>query len=128
VEYYKNGMRHGPLRVHYQEGQLKREADYQYGKLMTSREYYIDGTLRMEEDYGDAREYKDGRETGIGKVYSREGVIKYEWYFVNSDPVAYRKSYDRNSRLTAELYYDQDGNLVQPKAEIITNNVPAGAN
>ena len=116
VEYYRGGVRNGPARVNYKDGSLKYEANYQYGKLMARKEYYYDGNVKMEEDYTDAREYDDGREVGIGKVYSRDGMVKYEWYIVNSDPVGYHKSYDRKGRLTAAIYYDQDGNVVEPQA------------
>lgn len=127
VEYYRNGARNGPARVNYKDGSLKQEADYQYGKLMTRKEYFHDGTLKMAEDYTDAREYDDGRDVGIGKVYSRDGRVKYEWHIVNSDPVGYHKSYDHKGKLTAAIYYDEDGNLAQPKAEAAVSGIPPGA-
>ena len=127
VEYYRGGVRNGPARTNYRDGPLKYEIKYQYGKVMTRREYFYDGILKMEEDYTDARDYDDSREVGIGKLYTRDGRVKYEWYIVNSDPVGYRKSYDRKGRLTAAIYYDQDGNLVQPKTGVTVNSVPPEA-
>jgi len=127
VEYYRNGARNGPARVNYRGGSLKLEANYQYGKLMTKKEYFHDGALKMTEDYTDAREYDDDREVGIGKVYTRDGRVKYEWFIINSDPIGYHKFYDSKGRLTATVYYDQDGNLVQPKTGVTGSNAPLEA-
>lgn len=115
AEYYQNNLRHGPGRTNYKDGQLKSESNYQHGKLITRKEYYIDGVLKMEEDYSDAREFMDKRGTGIGKTYWRDGTIKFEWYMVNSDPVGYNKSYNIKGSLTSAVYFDEFGNEKSPK-------------
>lgn len=115
VEIYKNGILHGPARTNYKSGQTKTEAEYEFGKLKKRKEYYSDGTLKMEEDYSDAREYTDGREVGTGKVFSRDGVIKYEWKMTLSDPIGFQKSYDRYGHLRAEVYYNERGEKVSTK-------------
>ena len=114
VEYYRDGLRNGPMRVNYKDGALKQEAYFVYGKLMTNKEFYTDGTLKMDEDYNDARDYRDGREVGDGKVYARDGKVKYEWHLTNSDPVGFHKSYDRQGRLTSAVHYDQFGQIIEP--------------
>lgn len=126
VEYYRGGLRHGSARVNNKDGSLKAESTYQYGKLMTRKEYYSDGILGMEEDYTDAREYDDGREVGAGKVYYRDGMVQFEWYLTNSDPKGYHRSYDRKGGITGVIYFDKDGNEVESKAEITANNAVSG--
>lgn len=122
VEYYRGGLRDGSARVNNKDGSLKAESTYQYGKLMTRKEYYSDGTLGMEEDYTDAREYDDGREVGIGKVYYRDGMVQFEWHLTNSDPKGYHRSYDRKGGITGVIYFDKDGNEIQSKVEVTANN------
>lgn len=117
VEYYQDGGRHGPLRINYKDGPLKQEAYYEFGKLITRKEFYYDGIVRMEEDYSDARDYQDKRDVGIGKVYFRDGKIKYEWYLTNSNPVGYNKSYNHKGRLTSTIYYDRNGDIVPSREE-----------
>ena len=128
VEYYRDGLRHGPARVNYKGGQLKQEAQYQYGKLVASKEYYQDGTLRMDVNYSDARVYKDGREIGVGKVYARDGVLKYEWFLINSDPTGFRKSYNRYGELTSAIYYDEYGVEIPPKVPMDGSSAVPDAN
>ena len=89
---------------------------------MTRKEYYSDGILGMEEDYTDARAYDDGREVGIGKVYYRDGMVQFEWHLTNSDPKGYHRSYDRKGRITGVIYFDKDGNEIQPKVAVTANN------
>jgi antitoxin component YwqK of YwqJK toxin-antitoxin module len=112
AEFYKDGQRHGPMKVYYKDGALRQEAYYQFGKLVTSREYAHDGSLRMEVDYSDAREYDDGRDVGVGKVYFRDGRIKYEWKLTKTDPVGWQKSYNRTGALTGEVYFDGHGDII----------------
>jgi len=119
VEYYIGNMKNGPARTNYKDGQLKIEANYQFGELITRKEYYIDGVLKMEEDYSDARKFDDARETGTGKVYYRDGMVKFEWYLVNSDPVGYHKSYNVKGKLTLAVYFDEFGNE-KPREQSVT--------
>ncbi len=125
VEYYRNQKREGPAKVFYSDGVLKQEAQYQSGKILTSTEYYYDGTVRMAEDYTDARQGSETKEAGIGKVYFRDGKLKYEWYFTVKDPVGFRKSYDQNGKLVAEFYYDEYGQPVGKDGAVTASNVPS---
>lgn len=123
VEYYWNGKRHGTAEVYYSDGQLRQELAYQYGKLITNKEYYHDGTLRMTEDFSNARPVTDGSETGVGKVYTRHGTVKFEWFFVNSEPVGFKKSYDQKGRLVDAVYYDEFGHEIEPNTAPITSDI-----
>ena len=116
AEIYKDGKRHGPMKVYYKDGVLMQESSYLFGRLMTSKEYYHNGVVRMEVDFSDARKYDDGRDVGIGKVYSQDGRVKYEWKLINTDPVGYQKSYNRQGTLTGEVYFDGNGDIIPPKA------------
>jgi len=111
-EFYMNGKRHGSMKVYYAGDALKQEAYYQFGNLVASKEYYNDGIIRMEEDYSDARDYKGRKEVGVGKVYFRDGTLKYEWYLVQSDPLGYSKSYNQKGQMVAAVYYNEDGQEV----------------
>ena len=117
AEIYKDGKRHGPMKAFYKDGILMQESYYQFGRLVTSKEYFHNGTLRMEVDYSDAREYDDGRDVGTGKVYSQDGRLKYEWKLTNTDPVGYQKSYNRQGALTGEVYFDGSGNIIPPNPQ-----------
>lgn len=126
VEFYRNGKRHGAAKVFYRDDQLKQELEYQYGKLLTNKEYYHDGIVRMEVDYSDARgaSNKDDPEVGIGKVYTRHGTVKFEWFLVNSEPVGFKKSYDQNGVLMDEVYFDEYGQIIEPEAVSVSDNTP----
>ena len=124
VEYYRDEERHGPVKLYYSDGQLKKEFYYQYGTLMTCTEYYHDGTIRMEEDYSDAREHMDDTEVGIGKVYSRNGVLKYEWYMTNNEPIGFKKSYNQRGELVDEVYYDEYGQLIEQEEVLPSSGTP----
>lgn len=114
-ERYLRGKKHGPADTYYDDGRLKSSSEYFFGKLILNKEFYNDGALRMEENYDDAIIFpgEPDRETGIGKVYFRDGTLKYEWNFTHSDQVHYKKSYNRNGELTLDLYYDKDGDLLK---------------
>ena len=73
----------------------------------------------MEEDYTDAREYDDGREVGIGKVYSRDGMVKYEWYIVNSEALK------RKLRQENELLRNTNKNILDSLKDLAAeHNMP----
>lgn len=114
-EFYLKGRKHGPAEIYYKDGMRKSSSQYLFGQLVTYKEFYINGAVRMEADYGDAIVFLDDleRETGAGKVYFRDGTLKYEWNFTKNNPANYKKSYNRNGELTLELYYDKDGNLIR---------------
>ncbi len=127
VEHYRNQERHGPAKIYYSDDVLQKEIYYQYGKLMTTTEYYHDRTIRMEEDYTDAREHLDERDVGIGKVYFRDGTLKYEWYLTVTKPIGFEKSYDGKGRLTGEFYFDEYGQPIEAREVPSIVNTPSEA-
>ena len=112
-EEYLYGKRHGAFQEYYANGQLKREAFYSFGQLTTSKEYFIDGILRMEEDYTDALQLPDVREVGVGKVYDRRGKIKYEWHLTQNSPEYFNKSYNADGECIQTNYFDANGKLLR---------------
>jgi hypothetical protein len=110
-ESYSRGKKHGLATTHYQDGTLKAESQYILGRLVYNKEFYPDGTVRMEENYEDAIEFPEDptHETGIGKVYFPDGTLKYEWVFAKNNPTNFKKSYNRDGELTLELYFDKEG-------------------
>ena len=117
-EEYAHGQRHGLLQEYYPNGQLKREAAYIFGQLQTSREHFIDGILRMEEDYTDALPLLDRREIGIGRVYDRKGIIKYEWNLTQNNQERFNKAYNANGEWVQVNYFDDLGRLIKTEKNI----------
>ena len=117
VEYYRNGKRNGPAKTYYKDGALREDTYYQFGKLMTNTEYFHDGIVRMEKDYTNARDSRSEKEVGIGKVYSRDGALKYEWFMTVTEPIGYKKSYNSRGDLVAEFYFDEYGQPMEKEEE-----------
>jgi len=116
VERYRRGKRDGTRYEYYSSGQLKCESVYVQGTLQTHKEYYSDGILRMEQDFRDAMWVTDNPEAGAGKVYNRDGTLKYEWSLTNQGQGGYTKSYDSTGRLVAEKGFDKNGNIVKSES------------
>jgi|SRR3989338_328734 len=113
TEYYLQGKKSGPSLTYFSDGRLNIEAYYQWGKLLRKKEYYNDGGIRLEVNYADAREQTDNKETGVGKVYYRNGTLKYEWNLTNSEKIGFKKSYNQNGELRAAFYFDEYGQPVE---------------
>ena len=113
IEYYLQGKKSGPSRTYFADGRLNVEAYYQWGKLLWKREYYNDGGIRLEVNYEDAREQTDNKERGAGRVYYRDGTIKYEWNLTNSEKIGFKKSYSQDGELRAAFYFDEYGQPVE---------------
>ena len=113
IEYYLDGKKNGPSLTYFPDGRSNIEAYYQWGKLLWKREYYNDGGIRMEVNYEDAREQSDKKETGLGKVYYRDGTLKYEWNLSNSEKIGFKKSYNQDGELRAAFYFDEYGQPVK---------------
>jgi antitoxin component YwqK of YwqJK toxin-antitoxin module len=113
-EYYLKGKKHGPQDT-YVDKNLASTSEYLFGKLVNYKEYYPNGTVRMEEDYTDELNFPNDptHETGAGKLFYPEGTLKYEWSFVKGNQVNYRKSYNRDGVLILEAYYDRDGDAIK---------------
>lgn len=109
TEYYLEGKKNGPSLTYFPDGRSNIEAYYQWGKLLWKREYYNDGGIRLEVNYEDAREQAGNKEAGVGRVYYRDGIIKYEWNLTNSEKIGFKKSYNRDGELRAAFYFDEYG-------------------
>lgn len=113
TDYYLQGKKSGPSLTYFPDGRSNIEAYYQWGKLLWKREYYNDGGIRLEVNYEDAREQSGEKETGAGRVYYRDGTIKYEWNLTNSEKIGFKKSYSQDGRLRAAFYFDEYGQPVE---------------
>jgi antitoxin component YwqK of YwqJK toxin-antitoxin module len=112
---YFNGVRDGQRREYYHTGQLKTETQYVMGSLEMTREYFIDGILKMEQDLTDALWFSSGKdniETGVGKVYYRDGTLMYEWHLTNQDQGGYKKSYNQDGQVVSLRRFNERGELV----------------
>jgi len=107
-EYYDKGKIHGESKTYYKDGFIKEELEYQYGNLIKAKRYYSNGKLRIDVDYSDAREKDGEKEVGEGKLYFKDGTLKYEWRMTNSSPKGYKKSYNKEGKLISALYYDSN--------------------
>ena len=111
-EYYRNGQRHGMYREFFSDGNIKKEVEYSYGKVKNVKEYYIDGQVRMEVDLYDALIFRGkDEEAGAGKLYFRDGTLKYEWSLTNMNEHRYRKAYNIKGELIQLDYFDHNGHL-----------------
>lgn len=115
-EFYRDGRLEGSRRTYFEDGSLKSEELFLLGKMYVMKEFYPDGNLRFEVDYSDARLLDGNREVGVGKLYHHNGHLKYEWRLTLSDPVGYRKSYNRDGQLRHADYLDQQGRVIEPAA------------
>ena len=119
-ESYINGKRYGEAKAYYSDGRIKSEAKYINGRLVSNKEYYTSGVLRFMVNYDDAREYPGDSEVGVGKLYYPDGTLKYEWNITNSNTTGYKKSYNRDGQLRAEIYYDEKGNVIRSMDTLVT--------
>ncbi len=111
-EYYKRGEKTGICKTYFPSGELMKEMYYINGVLMTEKEFYESGQLRSEADYSRACDTCHGKhEKGAGKLYYRNGRLKYEWNF-NSGISGYQKAYTRTGELRFEAHYDREGNQI----------------
>lgn len=113
VDYYAGGRKDGPSKTYFGNGRLNAEAYYRRGELLRKTEHYNDGGIRLEVNYEDARKGVGDKETGAGKVYYRDGTLKYEWHLTNSEKVGFKKSYTQDGDLRAAFYFDENGQLMK---------------
>lgn len=106
---YKKGKRHGKITLYYNDGQLQYEGEYDDNKLVSEKEYFVDGALRMEVDLSRAAKFGSVKDVGVGKVYFRNGDLRYEWRAVDIEFGGYNKSYNRDGVLVEEKYFDSIG-------------------
>ncbi len=119
-EHYRNGIRDGEYVEYYSNDQLKVNAEYLRGRPMKRKSYFLNGSLRTNEDYSNAEWISNLRssgkikEVGIGKIYRIDGSLKYEWYFVDDAEKNYTKTYDSAGNLIEANYYNAQGDLIAP--------------
>ncbi len=114
-EIYKKGKKNGVSKTYYENGELKAESYYFNGKILSSKEYYPDGKIRFEVNYEDARENTDSKENGEGKLYYPNGKLKYEWQITKSKRTGFKKSYNQDGGLRAEVYVDENGKTIEKR-------------
>ncbi len=112
-ENYFSGKRHGEYKEFFSTEQIKRESYYSFGVLMATKEYFLDGKLRMEADYHDSLVLAENKNVGQGKVFYRNGVIMYEWNLVRSDSNRVTKAYNIEGQVVETKYFDSNGKLVR---------------
>lgn len=112
---YRNNARHGAYVELFDNKRVAKEMYFYRDKIRTSKEYFYDGKLRMDVDYTDAIVAINDSEVGIGKVYARDGILKYEWSLTNTNSNRYKKSYDIDGRLVETLTFDSSGKLLERK-------------
>lgn len=115
-EFYQKGKRHGLYKEYYKTGQLKKEAQFTRGRVMSSKEYYLNGLVRLEQEFKnilwdifDA----DNVRQGSGRLYYPEGTVEREWDYEGEAGERYLRIYDKNGVLKSVEYYDEEGNPVK---------------
>lgn len=114
-EKYQNNKRHGDYVEYYEAGSVKIKAQYLRGEILNRDEYFIDGTLKMTEDYQDALRFSEHRETGDGKVFRRDGSLMYQWHLTNTDESRFTKSFNQAGQLVEVRTFDELGRMVDKK-------------
>lgn len=112
---YKDGKKHGNSSVFFPDGRIKKEIFYQQGKIVSIKEYYDNGVLRFMADYKDARDAVGSVETGVGKIFFKDGRLKYEWNLTKSLSAGYKKAYDKDGKVLFEKLYDANSRLIKEK-------------
>ena len=114
-ENFKDGKWEGWFREYYKDGQLAKEIFFKNGAMMTVKEYFFDGTLRMEADYSDALFATKEKNKGMGKIYYRDGSLMYEWCLTNLDDRKFNRSFNTEGKLVEENIFNGNGELVESK-------------
>lgn len=113
TEYFFENERHGLYEEYYENGILKKKAQYSNGEMVVHKQYYYDGSLRMEIDLSDAMVFSDDSEVGVGKIYYKSGILMYEWNMTNLGRDRFKKAYDIEGNLVEVRRYDEDGNELE---------------
>ncbi|MBF0384649.1 MAG: hypothetical protein HQL27_02135 [Candidatus Omnitrophica bacterium] len=112
-EFYLDNKRSGDYREFYPNGQLKRKAQYSFGRLLDDEDFFNDGTTKMKRDFRDRLVMSDNAEAGEGKMYFRDGKLMYEWSITNTNRGGYARSYNIAGELTQEKIYNEKGELIE---------------
>jgi len=118
-EHYRHGKRDGAYIEYYKNGNIKIEAQYQQGRLLKKKTYYLSKVLMKEEDLSTSQfisqlqSFGKFEKIGKGKFYRQDGSLKQEWSFADDSQQYYLKLYDEEGELTEAQYYDNQGELVE---------------
>ena len=96
-------------------GQIWTQKTYNDGRLTLLKEYYSNGSLRMQADYSDALMLPNLQDKGSGTLYRRNGHAIYDWQFTNLDSERFRKFYDDLGKPSRIEYYSLKGELTKTK-------------
>ncbi len=130
-EYYQGNKRHGAFEEYYNNGNIKEEAEYSDGRLLTQSTYFLDGGLRMEQDFTEARfmamriAFGNLEYVGIGKIYRPDGSVKFEWQIVDNSESNYTRVYNTQGAVIEEKHFDAQGDPITPLIPIAPAIVPA---
>lgn len=113
TEHFKKGRRQGAYKEYLEDGTLYKDIWYAEGKPLVIKEYYDNGQLRMEADRTDALWDVSDPELGTGKIYTKRGILKYEWHMTNKDESRFKKSYNIKGDLVEVRYFDRMGNQLR---------------
>jgi len=94
-EGYKDGVKHGPWRVYYRNGQLSSEIYWKDGKRDGEwNDYYEDGVPHVK------AHFKDGKLEGEYKLFSTDSVLIKKGVYVDGKMEGVWKIYDDNGDLS----------------------------
>lgn len=89
------------VKKHYENGQLKSEANYKNGKKEgLSKEYYENGQLKSEINW------KNGKQEGLDKWYHENGQLGIEGNYKNDKLEGLSKEYYKSGQLRVEKNYE----------------------
>lgn len=112
-EYFRKGRREGAYIEYFETGIPMLEAEYRAGDQLWLKEYYSDGTLRMEVDYQDALVMSKSVEKGKGRIYYRGGTLMYEWDLTNAAPELTTRAYNNQGELVEIRTFDERGEVIK---------------
>lgn len=112
-EYYRYGQREGVMRTYFANGHLKSEATYQWSRLLSKKEYYNEGNVRMIENYEYEDKFNVNGERGTGKIFYDDGALQYEWQFTHKLSERFSKAYHPDGQLKTWFQYDGSGRVIK---------------
>lgn len=113
TEHFQDGRRHGAYKEYLENGKLYKDIWYASGKAVIIKEYYDNNQLRMEADLTDALWDVNDPELGTGRIYTKQGILKYEWHMTNKDESRFKKSYNSRGDLVEVRFFDRLGNQLR---------------
>jgi|WetSurMetagenome_2_1015567.scaffolds.fasta_scaffold606402_1 uncharacterized protein len=107
VFFIGSSVLNGPIREFHENGNIKKECNYQKGELNGAcKEYYKNGNLKS------IYNYKFGKKDGEAKLYYDSGKIRAKLLFKKDKPFGLNKTYYENGVVESEGYSSEDGFMV----------------